>query len=281
MAKTTAAPQRGHYAKLTAGTDRIEIKATVPQRAIANALKRYKLTRSNDEQRLVYFFDTPDQSLLKAGIIVRARRVIGDQHDSTIKFRPVDADKLPQDWRKYAGFKIEVDASEKGLVKSASFSMPVRKGLIKQVVAGKERNGKLFTPEQEKFLEDTVGRNIDFDHVVVLGPLKAQRWDFEDPACPWPITAELWQRADGAQLMEISVKAPTAQAAAVMAGFMAFLTEVGAERDRNQQAKTRWAMDFYAAKRKPAARRRLAASAAVKSKVTRAQVRARKPVRAR
>jgi hypothetical protein len=68
MAKTTAAPQRGHYAKLTAGADRIEIKATVPQRGIANALKRYKLTRSNDEQRLVYFFDTPDQSLLKSGI---------------------------------------------------------------------------------------------------------------------------------------------------------------------------------------------------------------------
>ena len=132
MAKTTAAPQRGYYAQQTAGADRIEIKATVPQRQIAGALKRYKLTRSNDEQRLVYFFDTPDQALLEAGIIVRARRVIGDRHDSTIKFRPVDTDKLPQDWRKYSGFKIEVDASEKGLVKSASFSMPVRKGLIKQ-----------------------------------------------------------------------------------------------------------------------------------------------------
>jgi hypothetical protein len=279
MAKKTASPPQGHYARLTTGADRIEIKATVPQSGIANALRRYKLTRSNDEQRLVYFFDTPDQALLESGIIVRARRVIGDQHDSTIKFRPVDADKLPQDWRKYSGFKIEVDASEKGLVKSASFSMPVRRGLIKRVAAGKERNGKLFTPEQEKFLEDTAGRNIDFDHVVMLGPLKAQRWDFVDPACPWPITAELWERADGAQLMEISVKAPTAQAAAVMAGFMAFLTEVGAERDTNQQAKTRWAMDFYAARRKSAAGRRRSASSAVKSKVTRAAV--RKPARAR
>jgi hypothetical protein len=277
MAKTTAAPQRGHYAKLTAGADRIEIKATVPQSQIAKALKRYKLTRSNDEQRLVYFFDTPDQALLAAGIIVRARRVIGDQHDSTIKFRPVEADKLPRDWRKYSGFKIEVDASEKGLVKSASFSMPVPKGLIKQVVAGKARNGRLFTPEQEKFLEETAGRNIDFDQVVVLGPLQAQRWDFVDPACPWPITAELWRRTDGAQLMEISVKAPSAQAAAVMAGFMAFLAEVGAERDRNQQAKTRWAMDFYASKRKPAGRR--VARAVAKARRTATPVRARKPSR--
>lgn len=281
MAKKTATSQRGHYARLTAGADRIEIKATVPQRQIAGALKRYKLTRSNDEQRLVYFFDTPDQALLEAGIIVRARRVIGDQHDSTIKFRPVDIDKLPQDWRKYLGFKIEVDASEEGLVKSASFSMPVRKGLIKQVVAGKERKGKLFTSEQEKFLEDTAGRSIDFDTIAVLGPLKAQRWDFVDPACPWPITAELWQRTDGAQLMEISVKAPTVQAAAVMAGFMAFLAEVGAERDSNQQAKTRWAMDFYATKARPATRRRRVAQATLRKTAARTAVRTRKPARAR
>jgi hypothetical protein len=92
------------------------------------------------------------------------------------------------------------------------------------------------------------GRTPEFATLAVLGPLEAQRWDFEDPACPWPITGELWRRADGATLMEVSVKAPAVQAAAVMAGFMAFLAEVGAERDAAQQAKTHWALDYYAAK---------------------------------
>jgi hypothetical protein len=49
-------------------------------------------------------------------------------------------------------------------------------------------------------------------------------------------------------LMEVSVKAPAVQAAAVMAGFIAFLAEVGAERDVAQQAKTRWALEYYAAR---------------------------------
>jgi hypothetical protein len=31
-------------------------------------------------------------------------------------------------------------------------------------------------------------------------------------------------------------------------GFMAFLAEVGAERDKSQQAKTRWALDYYVGK---------------------------------
>ena len=54
--------------------------------------------------------------------------------------------------------------------------------------------------------------------------------------------------------MEVSIKAPVVQAAAVMAGFMAFLAEVGAERDNEQQTKTRWALEFYVGKlaRKPA-----------------------------
>jgi hypothetical protein len=240
------AKTRGRYAKLLAGAEAIEIKATIPQAQVKAALRRYNLTARNDDERYIYFFDTPDLALLKAGIIARARRVVGDEHDSTIKFRPVDPAKVGKQWRKYKDFKIEADASEKGVVKSASFSMPVAKGLIKRVAAGKKGVAALFTGEQEAFLAEMAGRTLDFSSLVVLGPLRAQRWDFEDPACPWPITAELWRRVDGATLMEVSVKAPAAQGAAVMAGFMAFLAEVGAERDRSQQAKTHWALDFHA-----------------------------------
>jgi hypothetical protein len=82
----------------------------------------------------------------------------------------------------------------------------------------------------------------------VLGPLRAHRWRFEDPACPWPITAELWIREDRQRMMEMSIKAPAVQAAAAVGGFMAFLAEVGAERDKEQQTKTRWALSYYAGK---------------------------------
>ena len=237
---------QGRYARLLAGAEAIEIKATIPQQQVRAALRRYNLTERNDDERYIYFFDTPQLDLLKSGIVARARRVVGDEHDSTIKFRPVDPAKVSSKWRRYKDFKIEADASEKGIVKSASLSMPVAKGLIKKVIAGDKGIAALFTAEQEQFLKEMSARVPDLSKLAVLGPLRAQRWDFEDPACPWPITAELWRRKDGATLMEVSVKAPAVQAAAVMAGFMAFLAEVGAERDRSQQAKTRWALDYYA-----------------------------------
>jgi hypothetical protein len=104
------------------------------------------------EERYIYFFDTPKLDLLGAGIIARARRVVGEDHDSTVKFRPIDPKDVGPKWRKFRDFKIEADASETSLVKSASFSMPVAKGFIKRVAVGKKPVAAIFTAEQEAFL---------------------------------------------------------------------------------------------------------------------------------
>ncbi len=243
------AKTRGKVAQTVSGAEAIEIKATIPDYQVEAALARYGLTVDNDEERYIYFFDTPALDLLRAGIIARARRTVGEEHDSTVKFRPVVPAQVPATWRKYGGFKVEADASEKGVVKSASFTMPVAKGLIKQVAAGEKSIAKLFTNAQETFLSEMAGRTIEYASLATLGPLQAHRWKFEDPACPWDLTAELWKREDRARLMEVSIKAPIVQAAAALGGFMAFLAEVGAEQDRAQQAKTRWALDYYVARK--------------------------------
>jgi hypothetical protein len=224
-----------------AGAEGVEIKATIPHSQVDLAMKLYKL-KMDDNERFIYFFDTPDLELFETGIIARARRIVGCEHDSTIKFRPVMPESIPALWRKYSGFKLEADASDKGVVKSASLTMPVNKGLIKRVAAGKEPIASLFSQEQLLFLLSMANKKIDYDKVVVFGPMRAWRWKYNDPALPWPLTGELWQREDGARIFEVSIKVPVIQAAAASAGFMAFLGEVGAERDSGQQAKTRWAL---------------------------------------
>jgi len=242
---------RGRVAKTMAGADRVEIKATIPQKQIKLALKTYNLDL-DDSERYIYFFDTPDLELFETGVIARARRNVGLEHDSTIKFRPVEPASVPPVWRKYSGFKIEADSNETGVVKSASLTMPVAKGLIKRVVAGKEPVASLYTQEQLLFLLSLANRKLDYTKVVVMGPMRAWRWKYKHPGLPWPISGELWQRDDGAQLFEVSIKVPVIQAAAAGAGFMAFLAEVGARRDYGQQAKTRWALEHSVKEHQPA-----------------------------
>lgn len=247
----TAATKRGastygQVAGKLAGVDAIEIKVTIQDRQIDAVLSRYKLTIDNDEERFIYLFDTPSLDLFKAGLIARARRIVGEEDDSTVKFRPVVPYEVPKSWRRFAGFKLEADAGETGVVKSASLTMPVEKGLINQVVTGGKNVATLFTQEQEDFLASIGKQHIDYNSLSVLGPLHANRWKFEDPACPWRMTAELWEREDDARLMEISIKTPVVQAAAAIAGFMAFLAEAGVGQDLKQQTKTRWALQYYA-----------------------------------
>ena len=239
---TRGAATRDQVARQVVGVEAIEVKATISETQIDGALLRFNMTVDNDEERYIYFFDTPQLDLLNAGIITRARRVVGDHHDSTVKFRPVVPSEIPEDWSKFKGFKLEADASEKGVVRSASLTMPVEKGLIKRVAAGSKPIKSLFSKQQEAFLKAIGGHTVDFMTLTVFGPLQAHRWEILDPACPWPITVELWRRSDGARLMETSIKAPVAQAAVAIGGFMAFLAEIGAEQDVEQQTKTRWAL---------------------------------------
>lgn len=236
---------RGQVARTLAGTGGVEIKAIIPEKQVDLALQAYGLSLS-DNERYIYFFDTPELELFEMGVIARARRIVGFQHDSTIKFRPVEPDTVPTLWRKYSGFKIEADSSDKGIVKSASLTMPVVKGLIKRVAAGKNPIADLFAEEQKLFLLSLASKKIDYSRAIVLGPTRAWRWKYKHPGLPWPITGELWQRQDKSRLFEVSIKVPVVQAAAATAGFMAFLAEVGAQREDGQQAKTLWALDHSA-----------------------------------
>ena len=84
------AATQGKVARAIEGAESIEFKATISDHQIDGALARFGLTARNDEERYIYFFDTPDLALLGAGIIARARRTVGDEHDSTVKFLPVN-----------------------------------------------------------------------------------------------------------------------------------------------------------------------------------------------
>src|SRR5262249_28521003 len=142
---------QGQVGRVLAGVDRVEFKATILRQQIDLALQVYGLDL-DDNERYVYFFDTPELLLFQEGVIARARRIVGGQHDSTMKFRPVEPRDIPGLWRKDNGLKLEADASEKGVVKSASLKMAVAKGLIKRVAAGKEPITSLFAEEQILFL---------------------------------------------------------------------------------------------------------------------------------
>lgn len=249
MAQSTGASTRGRIAAQVAGANAVEIKATIAPRQIAKALATFGVSEKHAETRIIWFYDTLDLKLFKAGVILRARRKIGQTHDATVKFRPVQPDDIAARWHKDQGFKFEADATQKMFVRSASLTRDVPKGLIKSVEAGETPIKALFDKSQRQFISDQSGKPLDFSTLVQLGPMNAQFWKIEHPGLPWPFVAELWIRPDGAKVLEASVRVPIAQTAAAGAGFWAFLAEIGVARDPTQLAKTRWALDYFATRR--------------------------------
>ena len=237
-------------ANATAGANIVEIKVSVAERKATE--KEFGLDRGEGQHREVYFFDTPRIELFGKGVLLRARKVEGDKDDSTVKFRPVEPDQVPAKWRRMRGFKIEADGVGARMIRSASFTVEQSRGEIDEVRCGRRPIEKLFSSDQEAFLSDLGAGPIDLDSLEILGPVDVMRWQLKHPGLPYRLTIEDWQLPGGQRLMEVSIKAESAQAAAAAAAFTGFLAELGLKPESSQKAKTRAVMEAFSKFRKAA-----------------------------
>ena len=229
----------------TAGTQGVELKVTVSEDKEDAAAHAFGLDPASGERRRIFFFDTADLSLFKKGVVLRARDVKGGKDDSTVKIRPVDPQKLADRWQRLKGFKIEADGVGDKLTRSASLSVEQGDDEIKAVESGVRAIEKLFSPDQEQLLADMSPVRVNFVALQMLGPVHALRWDVNHEGLPYRITAEEWTLDDGRDLLELSIKVPTAQASAASAAFDAFLRGLDLKPQGGQETKTRIALEFF------------------------------------
>jgi hypothetical protein len=243
-ARTTG--RAGEAARATEGTEAIEVKVTLAERAENVALRKFGLTRGDADQRRIFFYDTRRLDLYKKGVALRAREMEDDACDSTVKIRPVEPDQVDAKWRRKSGFKLEADAVGKKVIRSASFTCPQQPKEIEEVASGARPIEKLFSGDQEDFLEEMAPVAVDFAKLVVLGPVAARRWKFEHAGIPYELCAEEWLLPNEQDLIEISIKAKREEAAAARAALDGFLDELGLAAETGQQTKTRIALAYFA-----------------------------------
>jgi hypothetical protein len=103
---------------LMAQVDSVELKLMVPHGERRSTLDALDSDLLEAELRHVYFFDTPELALYQGGVIVRGRDRPGD---SVVKLRPIDPATLESSLRAAKRFRVEVDATPRGYVCSASY----------------------------------------------------------------------------------------------------------------------------------------------------------------
>ncbi len=196
--------------------------------------------------RQVFFFDTPDLALNRAGVVVRARRRQGEEADTVIKLRPVVPAELPEELRRSKTFNVEVDAMPGGFVCSASFKGSADNGEIREVAAGQRSIRKLFSKGQRAFYAAHAPDGLELDQLSVLGPIPTLKLKIKPKGFGRRLVGELWLYPDGSQIVELSTKAAPSDAFQVSAEARAFLTGIGVDLEGKQQTKTKTALEFFA-----------------------------------
>ena len=237
---------------LLGGVDSTELKVTVPPASHRDTIQGLPIDPVESQPRQVYFFDTPDLALNRAGLVVRARRVQGGKGDTVIKMRPVVPAELSPYMRADASFNVEVDVLPGGYVCSASFKGRSDGAQIWDAVRGGRPLRKLFSKPQRAFYQQHAPHGIELDSLIPLGPtfcLKGRfnaRMDAGGRTTDRPIVVEMWLYPDGSRILELSTKCAPAETFQVAAETRAYLAGRGVVLTGEQQTKTRTALEYYA-----------------------------------
>ncbi len=230
---------------LAAGSDSVELKLTVPAEDHRRTAFALGMDPLDAQIRMVSFFDTPELTLNRAGLVVRARRVQGRADDSVIKLRPVMPEDIAGEMRRSPAMVVEVDAMPGGYVCSASMKARIGQGDVLRAIGGERAARKLFTKEQRAFYKAHAPDGIGLDDLTLLGPILVLKLNFTPEGLGRKMVAELWLYPDGSRILELSTKCPPGDMFQVAAEARAFLTGRGVDLSGEQQTKTATALDYF------------------------------------
>jgi hypothetical protein len=231
--------------ELLKGSMTFEAKVVVPDCSHRAAIKGLGFDPIDVMPRQVYFFDTPELALNKAGIVVRARRFSGGKGDTVVKLRPVDPDMVDPELRHSKSFKIELDVMPGGYICSASFKGVSTSAEVLEAVEGRKPIASIFSKGQRAFFRVYAPADFDVDKMVPMGPVFILRHKYDHKDFGRPITVELWLYPDGSRIFEVSTKGLASEAFQVGAEFRAFVAKCGIPLKESAVTKTGGAIKFF------------------------------------
>jgi hypothetical protein len=225
--------------------DSVELKLTVSESHQQSTVAALGMDPLDSQIRQVFFFDTPDLTLNRHGLVVRTRRVQRRAADSVVKLRPVVPSELPPKLRDSPNVVVEVDAMPGGYVCSASLKASLDDSSVKQVAAGKRPLRKLLSKEQRRFFAAHAPGGVELDDLTLLGPIVVFKLRFKPADYTRKVVAELWHYPDNSRILELSTKCAPAEAFGVALESKAFLRSRGVDLSGDQHTKTKTALDYF------------------------------------
>jgi len=230
--------------ELLKGSDSVELKVIVPE-GHRGAIPALGFDPVEAEPRQTFFFDTPELSLNKVGLIVRARRSPKGRGDTVVKLRPINPGAIEADLHRDKAFKIEVDVNPGGFTCSGSAKGDCTAQEVLDATEGKVPLKSIFSRAQRDFFRAHAPTGVTLKELVPFGPTFVLRLKEQPKNFDRPVVVELWLYPDGAHILEISTKGTPEEAFQVGANFRAFIASCGIKLQAKPNMKTASALEFH------------------------------------
>jgi hypothetical protein len=245
MIKTLSDEDLAQLLGLLRGANSVELKLTIPENAQNRVLGALGVDPLDARLRQVFFFDTPELTLSKKGVVVRARRIQDAGADTTVKLRPVVPDELPKALRKDPAFTIEVDAMPSGFVCSGSLKGVSTNDAVRAAADGRLKMRKLFARGQRDLFDQHAPDGLALDDLAILGPINVLKLKMIPKAFGRKVAVELWSYPDGSRILELSTKCAPSEGFQVAAEVRARLAANDLDLSGDQQTKTQAALRYF------------------------------------
>jgi hypothetical protein len=227
----------------------IEVKLAFVSEDTAKAFAILGLSNPPKEERRIHFFDTENLVLFDRGLILRVRQTVagGDPDDATLKVRGPSAPDAASRFLATAGARAKFEGDqnvEREELPSFSITTKPDSEVVAAAVADPQRVESVFDEAGQTLFREIGAAEASPTEIKCLGPIRSRIWKLKPEGFAGKITAELWDVV-GAQLLEISDKAPRAEASALAAQLKKLVPETKAR--QLDTSKTRFALQFIRA----------------------------------
>lgn len=229
---------------LLKGSDSVELKVRVPDADRRSAVASLGIDPLDAQVRQVVFFDTPDLTLYRNGVVVWARRIHRKAGDAVVKLRPLVPDQVPRAVRRSPTFGVEVDAMPGGFVCSGTMKAELDDTAVNDAIAGRRALRNLLSEEQRALFSANAPDGVQLEELSILGPINVLKLKFTPDGHSRRLVAELWLYPDGARILELSTKCEPTETFEVAAETRVFLAEHGIGLHAEQLTKS--ALRFFA-----------------------------------
>ena len=250
-AAALAAPALGSLLDALSDVRTVELQLSLPVRDRRPASDALGLDALEPEISEIAFVDTPDLSLLRGGVVVRARRTQDRPADLTVTLLWADPASLPPELRRLPGFRVDIDLRPRGYACSCSLEVPVSDRTMEALLSGDLPAYQVLTAHQRRLVSAHAPVDVATYGLAVLGPTHVLTHRLAAPGLKRGLVAERWFLPGGSRCLHLSARCKPAKVLRTATRVEAHLTARGVVPTPAPETTTRSALAALAGRPKP------------------------------